>query len=216
MMAIKRVLAKNGQILYIDTASNRFTNAKNWVKQNMEVIGTGKSKIWKLSELTDRERRSFNARKSLEGRPYRYNGKFLDKETNQTLKNLKYPEGELKGKISITRLNIIKDSARFFNNETFIKNADQFYQSSRGDLMSTVMKLEKYMKQGNTIEITIAGQTYTGAEALKELAKWEMDQYLNNDVAAVRITHAIEHDKKKKKFKVNTDDSQVDLFENTP
>jgi len=215
-MAIKRIEAKNGRILYYDTSSNRFSNASEWVKQNMEVIGPGKSKIWNLSELTDKERRSFNARKSIENRPYRYNGKFLSKEVNQTLRNLKYKPGELKGKISPTRMNILKDSARFFNNETFIKNADQFYQSSRGDLMSTVKKLEGYLKKGNKIEVIINGKKFTGKEALKELAKWEMDQYLNNDVAAVRITHAIEHDKKKKKYKVDTEDSQVDLFENTP
>lgn len=215
-MAIKRIEAKNGRILYLDTTTNRFTNASNWVKQNMEVIGPGRSKIWNPAELTDKERRSFNARKSIENRPYRYNGKFLSKEVTKTLRDLGYKPGELKGEISPTRFNIIKDQAKVFNNETFIKNADKFYQSSRGDLMSTVMKLEGYMKKGNSIEVIIDGESFTGPEALKELAKWEMDQYLNNDVAAVRITHSIEHDKKKKKLKVNTDDSQVDLFENTP
>lgn len=213
-MAIKRIEDKRGRILYYDTDRNRFTKAGQWVKENIEIIGRGPTKILQLDELTDREKRSFRTRQYQRENPYRYEGKFLSRAANETLRKLGYKPGEMKGRIPRGEMEVIKEEATKFTNETFIKNAAE-YERSRGDIMSTTNYLFNQIKRGADVTIIVDGEEFQGQEGLLKLREWEMNLFNQPEVEAVRITHVIDK-QGKKKFVVNTEDSQVDFFKTTP
>ena len=213
-MAINRIVDKRGRTLYYDTDTNRFTKAGQWVRENLEIIGRGPSKIIQLEDLTPKEKRSYITRQFQKDNPYRYEGKFLSRAANETLRKLGYKPGEMKGRIPRGEMEVIKEEATKFTNETFLKNAAE-YERSRGDLMSTTNYLFKQMKRGAEVTIIIDGEEFKGKDGLMKLRQWEMSLFNQPEVDAVRITHVIDK-QGKKKFVVDTEDSQVDLFKRTP
>jgi hypothetical protein len=213
-MAVKRIIDKRGRVLYFDTDRGRFTKAGQWVKENLEIIGKGPSKIHQLDDLTDKEKRSFRTRNFQKENPYRWEGKFLSRAANETLRKLGYKPGEMKGKISRGEIDAIKENATKFTDVTFIKNAVE-YERTRGDLMSTTKYLFGQIRRGAQVEVVIEGEVFEGKEGLLKLNEWQRKFFDDPEVEAVRITYVIDK-VGKKRFVVSTEDAQVDLFKTTP
>lgn len=203
---IKRI-QKGDRVIYYNVETKRFASAKDWVRENYDVIGTGKKDFLDYTtDLTEKERRSFVGQRTARSK-YRYKGQFLDKNTGAVLKKLKIKPNEVEKRISPQYLEVIQSNAQLFTHETFIKDNAE-YKTTKGDLMSTADMLLKAIAKGEDVTVEFEGEKYEGKDAIVFMREFE--DVKTPDREKYRITHKIAHDPKTGKYFIKLDDSEVE------
>lgn len=211
-MAIIKKVAKNGRLIYYDESKGRFTNASSWVRQNYDIIGPGRSKIIDTNGLTDRERRVFyGLRQSRE--TYRYNGRFLDKDTGMVLKALGIGPGEVRDKVSRGLLATIIDTQTEYTIKSFIGpgagGQGEYWELKSGTFDRSLDDINSAIRRGYDVTVIDRdGIAHKGREGVKVVALYEMEMFLGEE-KKVRIEHLVRYLPSRKQYKIDLRESQV-------
>lgn len=168
---IRRILTPRG-VRYIE--NGRFVNSRRggreWVRQNIDTIRTGRTQGFRYEDLTTRERQSYSAQNR-----WRFNGQFVSN-----------PYGFFNQFIPVTRGD--RNLDRFFSRQdlrqlseftldlTTTHNAEGDLQRTRGELFDIANSFRDYITQGYQFNlITTDGEILSNFEAIDYLRNWESE-----------------------------------------
>lgn len=173
-MSTEKRTNKNGKTYYYDTVKKQFSTPKKYIKDNLTKI---QNKTIKYSELSTKEKRSFNAQNVI-----RYKGKIVKKEIanavirkyNKAMKGTEFPKIKKGDDLSnffpndLNPLEMIKTDKR----TTFIEN----HKKSRtySNLFSMQSDLAEKFKSGSlVVVIKESGEKLFGFEATEYISEFE-------------------------------------------
>lgn len=168
---IRRILTPRG-VRYIE--NGRFINSRRggreWIRQNIDTIRTGRTQGVRYEDLTTRERQSYSAQNR-----WRFNGQFVSNPYGFFNQFLPVTRGDRNLDRFFSRQDL-RQLSEFTIDLTTTHNAEGDLQRTRGELFDIANSFMDYIRQDYQFNlITPEGDILTNLEAIDYLRQWESE-----------------------------------------
>jgi hypothetical protein len=216
-MPIRRTQGRDGRLYYFNQNGRRIPESKGarqYVRENYSQLSR--------ESLSPREQRSFTASTRARNQ-YRFEGQFVPNPFNVLSRfvraaNLPQDTRDLTNLFNREQLNRILDNTYTQDITTFrnhVQNIFESYQTRSGDLLDSYSEIRSYMQRGYQFNFVENGQSFSGREALEQLANFEnrWQQYYLNErgdlLDNVEFRHRIRLNPRTRMIEIYADETDI-------
>lgn len=168
---IRRIVTPRG-VRYIE--NGRFVNSRRgvreYIRQNLDTIRTGRTQGLRYEDLTTRERQSYSAQNR-----WRFGGQFVSNPFGFFNQFLPVTRGDRNLDRFFSRQDFL-DLSNFTLDLTVTRNSEGQLQRTRGELFDIASSFMDYIRQDYQFNlITPDGDILTNLDAIDYLREWESE-----------------------------------------